>query len=405
MTPRTRLPSPVSPAARSAGLLALVLAAACGRDARGEARTVALDRLPRWTLAPELTIDGDFGSVAALAADSRGKVYVADGMKQQVQVFAPDGRRLATLGRRGGGPGEFTGLRDVVVGRGDTLFAFDVQAQRVTLFAGAPQPRVVRTVDVARAGERANYQVYAPARGGLIVPYIVPATEATAEARRTIRLRYLTGERYAAARDLLQVPDQEFLVSRDPSFGFSIGSLPYGRAPLLRLGPGDLLYYAWSDTLGFRTFDLQGRQHGAFALPHATARVTDADVRALLDSYGTDAFGQIARAQVRRAQERGRLPRTRPALQALVVDDEGRVWAGLVTPDQVVVSTSTGMAYRSAPPASGSLWLILGDRGNPLATARVPDGSALRAIRGGRAWAVATDDLGVQRVVRYAVRR
>ncbi|HZG44465.1 MAG TPA: hypothetical protein VEY93_16050 [Longimicrobium sp.] len=383
---------------------AMAVLAGCGQGDDEPAPAVALDGLPRWKLERQAVIDREFGSVAALAVDSRGVLYVADGTNQRIEVVAPDGRHLATLGRRGEGPGEFQGLRDLAVGLGDTLFAFDVQAQRVTAFAGEPEPHFARAVSLARSGERANYHVLVPESGGILVPYVVPATEATADARRTMALRHLARDQPSASRPVLQVPEKQFLVSRDPSFGVSVGSLPYGREPLVRLGPGDRLYYAWSDQFAVHIYDLAGRETGRFQVPFASERVLDEDIRTLLDSYGSDPMAQLGRKQLERAHSEGRLPRTKPVLKSFVVDDRGRVWASVMNADDVLVSTGAGLAYRSRRPDALAEWVVVGADGKPLATARLSHGTTLRVIQRNLAYGIDVDELGVQRVVRFAVR-
>jgi hypothetical protein len=365
---------------------------------------VALAGLPQWKLERQAVIDREFGTVAALAVDSRGVLYVADGMNQRIEVVAADGRHLATVGRRGQGPGEFQGLRDLAVGRGDTLFAFDVQAQRVTAFAGEPEPRFARAVSLARSGERANYHVLVPESGGILVPYVVPASEATANAPRTMALRHLARDQPSEPRPILQVPEKQFLVSRDPSFGFSIGSLPYGREPLVRLGPGDRLYYAWSDQFAVRIYDLSGRETGQFQVPFAAVPVRDEDIRMLLDSYASEPMAQLGRKQLERAHNEGRLPRTKPVLKNFVVDDGGRVWASVTGADDIVVSTGAGLAYRSRRPDALAEWVVVSADGKPVATARLPYGTTLRVIQRDLAYGIDVDELGVQRVVRFAIR-
>jgi len=52
---------------------------------------------------PDLLI----GAIADLATDAAGRVYALDGQLSEIQVFAPDGEHVDTLGRQGEGPGEF----------------------------------------------------------------------------------------------------------------------------------------------------------------------------------------------------------------------------------------------------------------------------------------------------------
>jgi hypothetical protein len=389
-----------------APLLLLLLSAGCARDDAGdEGEPLALDALPVWTLELEETFDGEFGRIAALAVDSRDRVYVADAMRQQIDVYGPRAEHLATVGGRGGGPGEFTGLRDLAVGRADSLYALDVQSQRVSIFATDGQLRLAGTLPLTRQGSMANYQILLPAAGGLLVPYTVPATEETADNERRMIYRLVHGTDRADSREVLQIPERDFLVTRDPSFGFSIGSMPYGREPFVRLGPDDLLYYAWSEDLHIRRYNLQGNEISTIQLRVPRAPVQDADVRTLIDSYGSDPFAQIATAQLQRAHSEGRLPRTRPVLKNLLVDEHSRIWVNLLTADDVMMSTPSGMAYRGRDAAATSRWVVLDAEGKPIAAMVVPHALSIRAVRGDRAWGIAMDDLGVERVVRYAVRR
>lgn len=48
------------------------------------------------------------GEVSGLAFDASGRLYVADVQEPRVVVFDSTGRHLATIGRKGEGPGEFT---------------------------------------------------------------------------------------------------------------------------------------------------------------------------------------------------------------------------------------------------------------------------------------------------------
>ncbi|MBB4635129.1 6-bladed beta-propeller [Longimicrobium terrae] len=51
--------------------------------------------------------DQEFGRIVDVALDAGGRVWVADGLKNEIRVFSPEGRAVRTVGRKGGGPGEF----------------------------------------------------------------------------------------------------------------------------------------------------------------------------------------------------------------------------------------------------------------------------------------------------------
>jgi hypothetical protein len=68
------------------------------------------------------------------AVDSRGQYLGIDATRRQaVHVFAPDGSLLRTFGKPGRGPGEFSSVQMVKVGRADTLFVFEYN--RVLVFS------------------------------------------------------------------------------------------------------------------------------------------------------------------------------------------------------------------------------------------------------------------------------
>lgn len=53
--------------------------------------------------------ENTFGRISGVVADGDGRIYVADAPANEIRVFAPDGRFLYRIGRKGQGPGEFDG--------------------------------------------------------------------------------------------------------------------------------------------------------------------------------------------------------------------------------------------------------------------------------------------------------
>jgi hypothetical protein len=95
-----------------------------------------------WTLQEDLRIgalEGEpeyqFGQIGFIAVDSKDQIYVIDIQAQHIQVYAPDGSYVRTIGQRGSGPGELQGAALVLVAPGDTLLVPDVQNQRINRYA------------------------------------------------------------------------------------------------------------------------------------------------------------------------------------------------------------------------------------------------------------------------------
>ena len=96
-----------------------------------------------WRVDPEpvvdlaLTGDGsshEFHRVQGMTRLSSGGLVVADGGSDEIRLFSEGGDFLDAAGGPGEGPSEFTGLRGLARGHGDTLLALD-QDDRVALFA------------------------------------------------------------------------------------------------------------------------------------------------------------------------------------------------------------------------------------------------------------------------------
>lgn len=124
-------------------VLALLLAypvaqAAAQQRIRMPARDEALRREPR-TLFSVGAADGRrgdvFGAVADVGFDGADNLYVLDRLNARVVVFDSTGRLLRTLGRRGGGPGEFGAPQQMAVSAAGEVFVSDVGRRALVTFA------------------------------------------------------------------------------------------------------------------------------------------------------------------------------------------------------------------------------------------------------------------------------
>lgn len=100
----------------------------------------------RFQLVPDLTIGREEAGYA-LTHVSRvlpygDRVYVVQPQESHVRVFDARGRYVATIGRRGRGPGEFQRPGHIGV-TGDTLWVADPAQNRLTLFT--PSGRLIKT--------------------------------------------------------------------------------------------------------------------------------------------------------------------------------------------------------------------------------------------------------------------
>jgi 6-bladed beta-propeller protein len=90
------------------------------------------------------------GEISGLALDDSGRVYVADFQEPRIVVFAGDGRLLATIGRKGRGPGEFTAPTGPVIGPDGALYVRNMG--QVARFVRDPKTGLLSVFDRSFAG-------------------------------------------------------------------------------------------------------------------------------------------------------------------------------------------------------------------------------------------------------------
>ena len=123
--------------------------------------------IPNWSLspAPILTIQDDgtaatqFERIVGVGRLLNGGVAIANrGGANDVRIFDPRGRWVATFGRTGAGPGEFRRI-EWVAHSGDTAWFYDSNLQRVTAVLLTSTPRLLGTMPITATGSRERYFV------------------------------------------------------------------------------------------------------------------------------------------------------------------------------------------------------------------------------------------------------
>jgi sugar lactone lactonase YvrE len=121
------------------------------------------------TLGDDENLGSDyiFGSVASVALDQGGRIYVADRSDSRIRVYSRDGALVRAIGREGEGPGEFQIPLDLVVAANGDLWVRDLS--RIQRFVpsgrGTIPDSVVRTQTLT--GYANTRPVRASARGSL----------------------------------------------------------------------------------------------------------------------------------------------------------------------------------------------------------------------------------------------
>jgi hypothetical protein len=88
-----------------------------------------------------------FSEILAIAADTSGRVFIADWASRDVRIFSRTGTFVRLLGPTGSGPGEFRTPMAISVAPDGAVFVLDVGLSRVSEFDAAL--RFVRTVSIS----------------------------------------------------------------------------------------------------------------------------------------------------------------------------------------------------------------------------------------------------------------
>jgi hypothetical protein len=347
MTPSASLRA-IAPVLRPARFLALTasLLSACSSGERPRDSRVTVDTLPggvvrtmsaapvdsgHWHLEPLVRIQpaegapGELMEPSDLAVSESGAVLVAESSPPEVKVYDAAGAYLRTIGREGGGPGEFRAAWLAV--RGDTLLVQDPQQARASTF---------RISDGAFIDAHSTAGFYwAPigldGAGRAVIRMIETGADTTAgPAQRFLRISF-----DGAKTDTVAVPyraaneaDGLWTVRDGDRISMAI-RVPFVPRDVQQVSPTGGFVTAWTaeyllrvSRSGNDTIALFGRSYTPEPVSAAAKRtLVDDQVRAM--TSGSDG---PPRSLLEQSFVVDKIPDQRPAFEQFHVDAAGRTW-------------------------------------------------------------------------------
>ena len=385
-------------------LRSLVLALACGTIHGAAAAQDVTGPASGWTVSAEPVsaygwIDGepdtDFSDVAGLVYGADGSIAVADRTLATITVLSAEGRVIATMGRPGEGPGEFSNLATLVSAGEGRIVAFDGDLQRLSEWTldGA----LVRDTRLSRAGQgRPIGAIGRFADGGWWARDgdRVVAAGPNGLGRDTVAYHALTDDG-ALGEALARVPGS---VTSQFDVG-GMGAIRHALFSPRALGGvrGNCLLAGASDDPVHRLIDRTGAVRGEVRLDIAVERVTEEHRRRWISAMVAETERNLGRdippralETIERMGEAAGMAERMPFAHDLLVDGLGFIW---IQPYQV--------PYGSGSPE----WQVFAETGQPLGIVRLPDGFRPRHISSDAITGVWTDDLGRQFVRVHALDR
>jgi hypothetical protein len=318
-----------------------------------------------------------------------GRIAVANGSPPHVLVIDEDGTLLATLGREGEGPGEFSGIGSVLVLPGDSVVVWDPEQQRMSVFtmAGA-YARGASLRDLAAPSVQ-GWTRLLPTAGGRFVLFTVANIGAGQGTYRLEADALLLGPAGESLGRLGPFPGDE-MFSND----LGLGMVAFG-AHTCAATTQDRLVVGTADAAEVRLYALSGDLERIVRWPDADRSVTPEMVAEWTEAM-LSVVPEAARAESRRMIER--IPRAErvPPYSDILIADSGRIWAGEHPGELAVRGFSRSPERR---------WLVFDAGGLLVATLHTPEGFRPYAVRGGRVFGVFRDELDVESVRAYEIVR
>jgi len=355
-----------------------------------------------WSVSesPTLTIGVTEGDAAyelyrtvAAARLSDGRIVLATSGTHELRFYDSAGTHLRSIGREGGGPGEFRMMGTLDRIAGDTLVVYDLMQRRVSIFDS--DGAHVRDV---------NFAV-----GGQFVLPVVLGRLADGSYLAQLSFRQIgpnapqpqPGDMRDSVMALRIDPDGDTFdtvgafpssVTRVQMLTLGDNAMPFSMPVLfspscIMIAAQDGIVAGTSDTYDVRFYTPSGTLQRIVRKEHVPLAVTPADV----DSMEAQTSGAIARANIpaelRSMFDDRPAAQTMPAFRALAMDSEDNLWVE---------------EYRR-PGDDVPRWSVFDPEGRFLGVVTGPAGVSVMDIGADYLLGRVTDDMDVERVVMYAL--
>ena len=337
----------------------------------GDSSLWRIDPEPMFDLSPGTGEKHEFDQVVGMSRLSSGLLVVADMGWNEIRLYSPEGGFVASVGREGEGPGEFSGgIQEMHRVAGDSLWVIDWDG-RVSVFA--PDLALARTFSLGTTagaihdlgdGSMAAELSVPGRRGDEVGPVRTP----------TALWRFDTG---GARLDSIGTTagNEDYMVMTSRGNVASLGPL-FPKKTQVATHTG-MIFVGDADAMEVEERAPTGDLVRILRIPDyplgLSAAVLEAERDALLSRRSSSLWRQVA--------ENTPASGTRPAYDEIIVDPSGALWL---------------RRYRGrSEAAQPRRWLVLGMDGTWLGTLEMPDRFQLLEIQPDALLGVWRDELNV----------
>jgi sugar lactone lactonase YvrE len=338
--------------------------------------------LKKVELKQEFEISSDeFGYIADIQVDSRGRIYICDGMNNTIHLYSGDGKFLRKIGKAGEGPGEFKMLTGIIIGENDTVYAIDDMLRRITIFAPDKFDKPVAVIKVQRPSNLSVYPttpIFLQKNGDFLLTYREYYTTVDYMKPKYMYLFQVDRNGQTGQNPLLKVPAPQILVFGEGG-SFSLIGIHFGEKTILRSDSKGNIYFANSSVLGINSLGFDGEQKNLFSYEVDKIKITKKKWLKL--------FRGDENKYLRLNKSLTPVPKFLPVIGDFIVDSKGRFW---------IVRDIGKDDY-------DYICMVFDDKGNKISQFDIPDNVSFKLCSGYYVYAVKKNELDVQSVVKYRV--
>lgn len=343
---------------------------------------------------------------ASVDVDTRGRIIVADGYQagwDEVLVFDSTGSLERRMGGEGRGPGEFGQLWWAEAYRGDSIVAFDMSGDRLSIFGpegrfarmvrqpSLPMPERERGVGVFTAGVEAAFG------DGHFLAYpfgLLDVSEGPGPAWFRHELLRLSpdGEAFDSLGSF-EIYEQHWDGTRQSQRWF-------GAQAVHAVGE-DFFWFGRGDRYELRRYDAGGSLTRILRRAWEPRPVTD-ELKGLAEEWYLDLVGSSPEAsdeileRVRQSFASASFAETLPPYSNAILDEDGYLW----------VESWRWISRTDPSPERGpTAWSVFDPAGYWLGDVEVPAGFIMREVTRSRALGFVVDDFGVKEIYVYGLDR
>ena len=343
----------------------------------------------RWTLKETLRIGGadagptSFLRTKSIEADSKGRILVYDQQSQDIKMFAPDGKFLRTIGRLGSGPGELRNAEGITIDRAGRIWVRDAANARFTVFNSEGEFEKNWTMkfcwsqgnwypQVDGKSRIVDFDCVVPQGGGRAMGYAVVAYRPDLSGVDTLSTRPECGTRELSEAGTWITRSEKSTMYR---------AVPFAPSPVSVLGPNGETWCA-PNSSRYEIMRLVASAKDTVRISRTVAAVpvTKAERDSIISKFDEKGPSGL---------DFDRIPRAKPAIDKIYVDDQGRPWVRRTNAQGVIefdIYSSSGQPVATAMLGKYRTWPPF-------------------VVRGDNVYMVVLDEDDVQHVVRFHIER